>query len=417
MKIRKISFHFIVILVLILLRSGVFDMFEINNPVFGNVRIRDLYFIIEILWFGYVFFTCKGYKIRTRFNGIIWSFIGIIIINCFVSNAIFDQPLLLGLQAQRDIVSGFCVFLAIDSLLYYNKISKKALISFIKWIAIIQLFLNSVDYYVYTFTGNKILQSAFRTAERYGSARILYSQVEIIVILIGLSVEEILQGKKNLFWNIVIIMWGLAYFMLITKLRAYTLACIIALVFTFLIWKKASAYKIIICIMMAIFVILTAGKIPILQDLIGTLFKGTSTSVDTTLIRSSARSYYIDRFLKSPIVGWGFPHSDCEAAFSAQGKSLGYFFTDNGVFSFMYIYGILGILWLLKFIARYIHLTIYQVKINSSYANVFWGVVQAVMFLTGMFWIVSNYQIPFALMLVYATDYKEENKDKDIYKY
>ena len=417
MKIRKKSFHFIVILFILLLRCNIFDMLAINDNLFGSIRVHDLYFIIEILWATSVIFIYKGYRIRTRFNGIIWSFLGIIIFNCFVSYYIFNQSLLLGFQAQRDIFSGFLVFLALDTLIFYNKVSKKSLLSLIKWFAIIQLTLNSLDYCVYEFMGNRMLLSATIYTERYGSARIVYSQIEMIIILMGLCFEEILQKKEKKIWNIVIILWGLAFFMLMTKLRAYTLAIIIAFSFTFLIWKKSGAYKFVIFALLAIVVMFTADKIPLLKDLTGTIFSGTSTSVDTTLIRNSARHYYIEKFSQSPIVGWGFPHSDCEAAFSAQGKSLGYFFTDNGFFSFMYIYGMIGILWLLKFIARYIHLTIYQVKINSSYANVFWGVVQAVMFLTGMFWIVSNYQIPFALMLIYATDYKEENKNKDIYKY
>lgn len=107
-----------------LLLRNVFDISAINDVVI-LIRLRDLSFMTVFLWFLYVIFIYRGYRILNTFSGIIWAFLAIIVLNCGVGYIKFDQPLLLGFQVQRDIFAGLWMFLAINTLVYRGKFEKK----------------------------------------------------------------------------------------------------------------------------------------------------------------------------------------------------------------------------------------------------------------------------------------------------
>lgn len=398
-KIEKKGLFLSMILILQLItRDGFFDLFGMNDSVVASVRLRDLYFILEVLWFLIILLHYKG-RFYNPFAGLAGGFLAIIIVNCFVSYWYFNQPLTYGFQTQRDIFSGFCFLLAWSEIAYRNEIKSETILNIVKKICIVKLFLNTLHWLMYSYAGIELLQGAQIFTERYGQARIVFSQVEIIVLLAAICVNDILH-EKNVTWNLVLYICSLCFFMVETKLRAATIASILALTVVLLLWKKAGVKKGLVIVGIVVIAMMFANRIPLVQDIIETLFGSGSTSTNTMIARSSARIYYLERFMKSPLIGWGYPHTNWSAAFSGQGKVFGYNFSDNGIFSFLYIYGGLGIIWLICFAKKYVKYMKMYYKAEHSYIGIYWGIYQVIMLITGMFWIIGNYQLSFMLIPV-----------------
>lgn len=407
LRIKKGSIHLWILVLQLLLRNGFFDAFAINDPLIGSIRLRDISFIVALVWTVYVEFVHKGWKIRTTFSGLIRAFLCIIIFNCFVSNYIFGQPIALGFQAQRDVFAGLFMFLALNTLVSRGLITKNELLRTLFWFGVIQLALNTLHWMLYTAGRVSLFDGATVFTSRYGGARIIFSQDDTIVFVMAVSLNEIMNKKKYAIRNYAFLLWGFAYYMILEKLRAGTVAVVIALVFTIMLWRKASTKKFAFAVTLVIAIAFAYNRIPLLQDVVQTIFQDNSTSANTLIIRNAARLYYFQQFLKAPLFGWGFPHTNWSSAFSGQGTSLGYVFSDNGVFSFMYIYGTLGLVWLLLFVVTYYKQTKEMIRRNC-YTFSMWGVYQAVMLITGMFWIIKNYQLTFVTVLVLATEYKRK---------
>ena len=389
----------IVLIIQLIMRDGFFDLYGMNDSVIASVRLRDLYFILEVGWLLIVLLHYKG-KICNPFAGLAWAFLAIIIINCFTSYWYFNQPFTYGFQAQRDIFSGFCFLLAWSEIAYRHEMDSETIMTIVKKLCILKLFLNTLHWILYSYAGIELLQGAQLFTERYGEARIVFSQVEVVSLLAAICVNDILH-EKNIVWNLIIYAWALCFFMVETKLRASTVASILAVTVVLLLWKKAGIKKGLVIVSAVVVVIMLADRIPLVQDVIETLFGSGSTSTNTMITRGNARLYYTERFLKSPFIGWGYPHTDWSAAFSGQGKALGYNFSDNGIFSFLYIYGGLGMVWLICFINKYVKYTRMYYKVEHNYIGIYWGIYQLVMLITGMFWIIGNYQLSFMLVPVY----------------
>ena len=411
MKYSAGNFHLLILALILVVRTGIFDYYAINDLLIGPLRVRDTYFLLEIAWSVIVFLRYKGFSMKGSFVTPVFLLVLLELLSCFVSFFYFSQPFQLGFLAQSSIISGFSVYFSLNTLIQRRIITFESVFRLVKVICLIQLFSNTAAWLVYSTTGTFIFPGMTVFTERYGSPRIVFMQVEMIVLLLSISMNSVLHNKKSI-RNMILVVWGGIYFMVFAKLRASTIAIIISFAIVVLLWRKAGIKKSSVILLSIIFVFIFAEKIPIIQDIILTLTDNIGTSVNTMEIRDTARTYYLTKFAQSPIFGWGYPHANWDAAFIGQGKANGYFFSDNGVFSFLYIYGGLGFIWLLYLASKYVKCLRYKYLQYNDYALIFWGVYQLVMLTTGMFWIVGSYQISFVLMLIYAQEYKSSDLQK-----
>ena len=70
------------------------------------------------------------------------------------------------------------------------------------------------------------------------------------------------------------------------------------------------------------------------------------------LVRNTAREHYFSELGKTAITiitGRGYPSVSNYGAFSAAGFYNYMYFTDNGIFGFLYCYGLLGLVWYMFF--------------------------------------------------------------------
>lgn len=405
-KRKNSNIQLFVLTLQLFLRNGFCDIWGANDFVFGSIRLRDLSFMVAVIWSASIILTHKGYQIKNDFSKIMWCGIGLVFVSCFASYLFFSQPISLGIQAQRDIFAGYLMFFSINILVQKDIISNYSVIKVVKYTAVIQMILNTINWLVFSTNGVLIFSGTQVSMARYGGARLFFSQTDTIVLLIAICLNEFLGGlakNKIRIIDLIYIVWGLIYFLIFTKLRFISVAIIASIGITILLWRKSGLKKSVLIIGIGIGVFLFGNRIPLIQDVIETIFGWTSLSVNTMEARGAAQLYYLTKLMSSPLIGYGYPHSSWAAATVAQGSIWGYFLSDNGIFSFMYIYGSLGCVWLLFLVAKYIHLAKTNYVKYDDYIGITWGIYTLISIYTGMFWAIGNTQLPFVIMLVYLS--------------
>lgn len=158
-------------------------------------------------------------------------------------------------------------------------------------------------------------------------------------------------------------MWismGLIFFFFMFQGRMTLIGLIAAIIFSFLTWKTSGKKKVVgalILIVAAIFVM----RSNLFQDTINIETSGR----DTMGIRVDAIAYYLSQVALSPIFGLGgYPLN--EVANVSRGRYLGFVLNDNGVFGLMFMYGGLGLLWILT---MYTSLTKKSLKVKKKYKD------------------------------------------------
>ena len=120
---------------------------------------------------------------------------------------------------------------------------------------------------------------------------------------------------------------------------------LIIILFLVFKWKPRKAYYKVLAILGVIVAIAGVIVSDVFQSTINTIL----SNEDTLAIRSIGREWYLNSLIKHPILGCGYPHEDCRAACEAAGFTRGIYIVDNGVFGFAYIYGLIGVLWIVGF--------------------------------------------------------------------
>lgn len=399
-KIKKGDISLLWITFLLILSTGLFDIYGTNSMVFGAIRLRDLSFAINIIYFVCVLIKYRVNPESTYFTPYLICMVMITVVADIVAYAAFSQPLVLGFSAQRDLFSGLCVAIAICWTI-------KAKVDFdhftyaIKFIFAFKLVLNILTWIIYSVTGTVLFEGAYVMNQRYGDVRMFFSQSDGTALLMGLCLNDLLKtNSKGKSFNIICFILGFFYFFTVCKLRAASVALLFATTFVLVIWKGKFLKKSLLIFTAIGVAIILYFNLPIIQDLVNQLiFHNYSMETNTMLVRDSARAYYLEKFIASPIFGWGVPHTDWSVAFAMQGQNRGYYFSDNGVFSFLYQYGCIGLFWLILFIRKYYVISKQNIKNRQNYVGAFFGIFQLIMLVSGMFWIIGNSQIILGVVL------------------
>ena len=160
--------------------------------------------------------------------------------------------------------------------------------------------------------------------------------------------------RNNKLYHLLPVALGLYYEITVSKGRLECIGIFAALIISFLLWKELSTRKFIGCIILIIAVVIFANT-SIFNNFVMALeikfgLVSQSSYLDTMAIRNDARTFYMNELFKSPIrvlFGCGYPNTDFQLAAIASGFNQGFIFADNGIFSFIYAYGLLGVLFLL----------------------------------------------------------------------
>lgn len=330
------------LLVLFIVISGGLSFYHLINPDFklASVNIEDIVLVFSAMWGLYTWINLL-HRPNPKFAYWPWM-IGIlflIIASSWQSLNLFNQSFWLGFRAQRNIFVWALLYFPLSKSMCYDKFTLENVKNMIRLIGIIELVLFISQYFL---TG-KISFLYANMGTRYESVR-YYFQPVLLDLLLFVELDNLLKIKgKNKIASIIIIVTIIFEVMVVQKFRLTSLSLILCCAFGVLIVKRGIKIKFVYFLLafIALGVILNTTMF---QDLINTfMFKETSTLG----IREAGRELYIQNLTYHPIFGGGYPHEQSYAACQAAGFFKNIFLVDNGVFGLTYIYGGVGIVWII----------------------------------------------------------------------
>jgi hypothetical protein len=259
------------------------------------------------------------------------------------SKLLYDQSFVLGLRPQRFWIVWGLLYFPIRKLMYNRIISVDDIIKLIYVIGTIEIILYSLQYFV--GKGHQFLYTM--TAQRYGSDRYYFSNIFLRVLLF-INLDRIFSRKK-IGWSAAYIISIIFILMVVGKMRATSLATILALAIGILLWRKGGQTKLIV-LMVSVVVAIALFNTSIVQDIIveiGAYLDGNPFANSTLNIRDAGHELYLQTLYKHPLLGGGTINSLWPAACEAAGFNRAILLVDNGLWGFIFVYGILGAVWVI----------------------------------------------------------------------
>jgi O-antigen ligase len=351
---------------------------EINIP--GVFNYSDLWLALYIIYNGFWAIKLKNFHAgKPKFTFIILGMTLLCVLSAYQSYKLTGQPISLGLRPQRFYIVILLSYFVIRKLFYIKKIEVKSVLNSFVYLGIFEAVISIIQQLVYS----KFVFLYCETNFRYGSVR-LYLSDSVIVFAMMIAMDKILRKCKDKS-SFVMIVLGLVYTLNVTKGRMGFIAIIIALLSGYALMKGNSRSKVKYFLIIIIFCIVLIQS-PMFQDLIGSNNVDTLGSGDTLTIREQGRKHYFNVLKEEPLLGGGYPNSLYEPSTIAAGFEKGYFLVDNGIFGFMYIYGILGLLVWFWWFAKIGIISLKLYLHSNTYFSIMYFIALGIMSLTVIHW-------------------------------
>ncbi|MDD6432618.1 MAG: hypothetical protein PUF79_05760 [Lactobacillaceae bacterium] len=309
-----------------------------------NVDYRDILLTFSVFILGlYTLLNAKDIKNISYKNSIVAFFpLFMCILASIIPVFIFNQSFGKAFFAQRPFYLTFLCYFPIRMAFMKNDLTfdyVKRNANFFATIELIIVFIQCLLRNQITFTTLE-----FSNFVKYGaSTGRLWFDGPIIIFSLFFWISDFLKGKKK-YINLLKIVMSLYIFFVFSQTRMMMLGLAFIILMALLIYKGNTLRKLLIIFLVLPLLIYLFVKSNY-WVMISSAFNGSlvNTQYDTTTIRRYARELYISGFLKSYLMGMGYPHESCVAAYEAAGFYRHIFLVDNGFWGFLYVYGIFGI--------------------------------------------------------------------------
>lgn len=351
----RVKVSSILIAMLYIIVIGCENCFYLVNAdsinVAGVMNYTDIFVLLAGLFFVIVFQHYKDYPTpRFKFKWIIYGVILLSVISSIQSQNLYGQGFITGLRPQRFWIVWGMLYFPLRKLLYIKKITVDDIVKMVFFIGTCEIVLYSLQYIL----GNRLTFLYVGSNVRYGEMRYYFYNI-FLRLLLFINLDRIFN-KKKVIQSCVYVVAILFVLMVVGKMRMTSLATLLAIVFGIFIWRKGGTTKVGI-IIAATFIGVVLFNTPIVQDTISTLTEiqnGTVSSLNITL-RQSGHELYLRSLSAHPIVGCGFISALNATASTAAGLNQSILLVDNGLWAFVFMYGILGGIWLLDMFWTFLH--------------------------------------------------------------
>ncbi|MFQ6882258.1 O-antigen ligase family protein [Clostridium sp.] len=339
-------------------------MYLVDDKIFkiaGILNLDDFSLLLSIALFVVVFLKyIKFPKSKYEQKFIIFFPIILAIVSSYMGKKVYGQPFMFGFRPQR--------FFILTSLLYFPL---KRMIECdsqnITRIKNLLISLGTIELILYIFQYlliNKVVFLSMRVSSRFGEVRLPFES--LLLLLYPFIVLNELLNKRNVKRNSILLALSFIYIVVVLKTRMVMFGMVGVITFLILIYRSGASKKIYI-----IFLLLIVGIIGVNTSIGQSYIQSISSenrSIDpNTLIRKEAQEFYITETAKSPITGRGYVNILYNDAVIISKYNKGYYFNDNGIIGFYYLYGLIGIGWLLIMFFKLSKLSWRAYKNKSEY--------------------------------------------------
>lgn len=305
----------------------------------GKFLYRDFGTICIILWCLYTGVKYKNVKCgKLRFKYLVLFTILLSVMSSVRSMQLYGQSFKMGFLPQRLFLLSYLSYFPMMKYFTSDKNNIKKVENLILNIAIIGLIIYLVQFLL---RKNIIFLNSY-VSYRYGDLR-FHFESDFMYLVPIIAFNNILRGnKKNK--NYFVLVMSLIYLLVITKGRLATIGLIITLIGMFLIQYKNTYLK-LASTMLGIIFISGILMLPVVNTYINEINPQNIKNDPTTLTRMKGKDYYKEYIALSPIAGRGYINENHPVAYLYSGIEKGYMFVDNGITGFCFLYGLIGIFW------------------------------------------------------------------------
>jgi hypothetical protein len=250
---------------------------------------------------------------------------------------LYDQPFYLGFRAQRLWMASFLLYFPISTLLKEGEISIVGIKKLIYVLAVVELFLGTIQYYV---SDSTIFMFSYVNNNDEGTRIVFYFNYEYLRLAFCFALFDI-SKKKNIFKNLFFCAWILLYLQFVIESRMTLYTLLIAAILTLIIFSKLEKFKKIIIFSLLIVSFIAFSFTEVFQSNLSDVLNNTGTLG----IRSIGRSFYLSVLEMYPFLGGGFINTLWDAAYTGAKMDEYIFIVDNGIFGFAFEYGLIGAIW------------------------------------------------------------------------
>ena len=334
----------------------IYIIFLLNNNIFGLLNISDdIVLVIVFVFILFITIKYKNLKQRYMFKKEVLFITCLIIISSIVSYKLYGQSIILGLRAQRKFFIAPLMYFPISKLLGAGIITKNDIEKIFYRVGISEI----IIYTLYYLSGGSIGFLNINFDYRYGDIRLRVNSA-VVEMLFLIVVNNILNGK-NRKTNVLIAVVDFIFIAFILKTRLLVVGVLGIALVGILFVRKQWILK-IVSVLVIICIIPIVLNLTIVKDIITTLLED-----DPNDIRKLGKEYYIEQLQKTPIVGRGYINTQSEQAFRGAGMDKQYYLNDNGIYGFAFMYGIIGIAWVVIIVIRCLKYGIIILKKYNDY--------------------------------------------------
>lgn len=337
---------------------------EIN--ISGSFAYSDIWLIVYLVFWCYILYKLRKKKCVYKFKKTILFFCILIFIAALQEYYLTGQSLSLGIRGQRTILIIFLSYFAIRKFIFIKNLDANKLLNAFMLIGVF----SALIYIFQKITYDYVQFIYVMINERSGSAR-FYIDSSLIHISGLFAAYKYLTSFKLKYLSIYII--DLIYVFWVSQGRLELMSFLFATIVGALITKDFNLKKlfIIIFIIVCLGVFFSSGYIEQILDVMKNV-DDTSIEENTMAIRYLGRMLYIMQLTESwntLIFGCGYPNLLYEPAVIKAGLDMNINLNDNGLWGFVYIYGLIGLIFVIILFVKFIRFAfnLFRKKENLFY--------------------------------------------------
>lgn len=346
--ISKRSLNSILLVLCGLLMENFFYLIDYETFRFmGVFKYSVTWFLIYVVFIFYMYFRNGLWQIRKDYHfGLEVAFLLLLVFLAAVRGYLtYDQSIILGFEGQACYFFIFLSYYAIRKFYSENIIDDKVID---KCLVIVGIIAFIIYFYQSYFSKSRLFLYLHIS---YGIDFLRIYVDSVFCVYLGFYGMNNFLNNRNKFRNLILVAITVVYELFISKGRLEFTAFCISISLGLLLMKRYSVNKLfmIVIVVAAILIFFKTQNSQRFIEAIGNLRNKTGSME----IRAYGRELYASKILSSvssTIFGYGYPVTAVAKAISGTNQHVN--LNDNGIFAFVYVYGIMGliafILWQIK---------------------------------------------------------------------
>lgn len=301
----------------------------------------DIAVVLEIVYIGYILVTRRG-TCKYKYKWAMLMPIFFVFSSAIMANYSYNQPLWLGIRAQRTWLFACLMYFPIVKVMKRGELTVHNILAMLDVVNFVYIVLVIVQYVL----GDSVRFMIVLSNERYGSMR-LYVSLSFVLISYFIHLMRLLQRKRIVFSDLFFIVATLFINFAITKGRMAIVCLLIGTVLAVL--SIRFSIKKLILVSIVVVAVIAFFSTSVGRDILAMVFDPESSiGGDTSGIREEGRDFFISQTLKdwkTALFGCGYPNIEWPQTVLGTRYDEGINSNDNGIFGLFFMYGFSFVIW------------------------------------------------------------------------